>query len=193
MKIKSFVKAISTCLLFISSSAHSVDISIIEPGVTDFATTVGGYNLTEYKDADGGGGEWSTTGTVGGNATQLWLFSIGGTATTTFTQESTAVAFMMQNDFNDGIARFFVDGVNVLDFDTYMPTGSEIPRTFIFSGLESGAHELSFEYLVGGVSPNSQGIALYGGAALSQIPVPAAAWLFGSALLGLCAVKRRRA
>ena len=99
---------------------------------------------------------------------------------------------MMQNDFNDGIARFTVDGANVLEYDTYMPTGFEIARTFIFSNLTYGTHELSIEYIGGGNSPNSQGIALFGGAALSPVPVPAAIWLFGSGLIGLIGLARRK-
>lgn len=189
---KLFNKSIYACLILCVSSANAAVVSIIEPGVTDFASTVGGYNIVEYKDALSGGGEWITTGTIGGNSTQLWLFSIGSTATTQLTVESTSVAFMMQNDFNDGIARFWVDGVNVFEFDTYMPTGSEIARTFIFSDLVYSAHELSIEYIGGGSSPNSQGIALFGGAALAPVPVPAAIWLFGSGLIGLIGIARRK-
>ena len=46
---------------------------------------------------------------------------------------------------------------------------------------------------LGILSSDSQGTVYFNQAQLSEVPLPAAAWLFGSALLGLGAIKRKKA
>lgn len=49
----------------------------------------------------------------------------------------------------------------------------------------------NFAAIVGGIDANGRNTAAFGNAA-APIPVPAAVWLFGSAIIGLTAVARRR-
>jgi hypothetical protein len=67
--------------------------------------------------------------------------------------------------------------------------------TFTWNGVDGGAYTLDYQGIVPQGDPSNFGGVLYGlhlEGTVSVIPVPAAAWLFGSGLIGLAGVARRR-
>ncbi|MCL4777174.1 MAG: VPLPA-CTERM sorting domain-containing protein [Gammaproteobacteria bacterium] len=69
--------------------------------------------------------------------------------------------------------------------------GNEEERLFVWSGVD-GAAAYNFDFSALGSSMSLDQVALYAGPA-QVVPVPAAIWLFGSALASLGAWRRRRA
>jgi len=87
------------------------------------------------------------------------------------------------------IAAQFLDGSTL----TYnMPAGNSAGGTLFFGLTEFGSSITSISYFAG--SPDTDAVGIddlrYGTA--SVIPVPAAVWLFGTALIGFVGYSRRR-
>lgn len=122
-------------------------------------------------NVDGGATPW-------GSGT--WLFS--GYVEVAFTVPADTLFIQFQADTNDGIAEFIVDGISVGTLNTFNIGWFQVA----ISDLSSTAHTLRVNRL-------SADLAFDNFGATSTVPVPAAAWLFGSALLGLSMVKRRKA
>jgi len=136
-----------------------------------------------------------------------------------FSSNNEAVAITI-NNFSDGIDGLLgsVEGLAagfwlikdtgeavVLDRQTIAINPADITDDIIFRlAFDAGLQEITGEYsLNGGTSFDSSfggyastGVGthvLFGSSVLpSEVPIPAAAWLFGSALLGLGMVKRRK-
>ena len=107
---------------------------------------------------------------------------------------------------------FFTDTFTVIDAGTYMATLTdfEFPVPMIATGMSvTTATESLGSLLAPGsfnfeVTPGDYFVSFFGfadvsapelgqyGIEISQIPVPAAVWLFGSGLLGLVGIARRR-
>lgn len=142
-------------------------------GSGDRLKTVDGHTVVEYRNAGAGGIEWTLAGTgqAGGNsASQLWLYTAPKRATVALSAATEAVAFMMAGDYNDGVATFLVDGVEIDTFDMF----HRGERTIIVEGLPRAAHVL--EAVAEGrkqARSMSTHIALYGGAALDAEPIAA--------------------
>lgn len=153
--------------------------------------TIGDFEVIEWKDAQNArypGNEWEVegNGSRGGHTGQLWLFSPTNIASTTFTQESTAVGFMMRGDHNDGMAEYWVDDEYVGTFDLYNSQAKD--SALIVNGLDYDTHTLKIIQL--GMSElanrNYGHVAIFGGAALSEpVPEPTTMFLLGTGLLGL--------
>ncbi len=87
----------------------------------------------------------------------------------------------------------FINILNVSQFSVTDPlntqlfsTGNLVDSHFILSGLSAGTYTLQF-------TGDAEGV--FGGAydvTVSAVPLPAAAWLFGSALLGFVTFSARR-
>ncbi len=202
MKAKFAVLVISTFLTFMSTSAFAYSIQLAS-GSGDWLTSIGGFNILEYMDADatastgnplsspGPALDWniSGTGTYGGSGPQLWLLGGDVAASTTFTVASNAVSFMLLGDENDGLADFFVDGVLVADdYDTY----SVGYNSLIVTGLDYSVHTLEVVHLNAkrNASTNTH-IALFGGAAL-DVPEPSTLALMSLGLTGFGFSRRRK-
>ena len=100
------------------------------------------------------------------------------------------------------------DGTASMDMSTWYVTWNGIPVIDMGSGVTaditctddvncaSGAYTLTYNARVPAGDPSSFGNVAYGlnlVGTISAVPVPAAAWLFGSGLLGLVGVARRKA
>ncbi len=94
---------------------------------------------------------------------------------------------------NSALSACFIDILNVSQFSVVPPlntglfsTGNLVDANFVLSGLSAGTYTLQF-------TGNADGV--FGGAydvTVSAVPLPAAAWLFGSALLGFVTYSARR-
>jgi len=85
-------------------------------------------------------------------------------AWTQFSQPSTAVAFVMDGDDNDGFAEFLFNGQAVGVFDLY----NLGEQALIVSGLPNSIHTLKIK-LIDQKNPSSRGFDahIYGGLALA--------------------------
>jgi hypothetical protein len=170
---------------------------------------VAGWKILDYKDAGPGGLDWSTIGSnypfggvrypdVGPSSSVRWICYSNDGAATTFRVKSTAVAFMLENDTNDGYADIYVDDkliygnykmMNLIKARTDQEGNPYWTGTLVISGLSDDYHTLK---IIGTPGYNGRhDTHVYGGAAVQSVPVPAAAWLLGSGLLGLAGLRRR--
>ena len=106
------------------------------------------------------------TGAQGGDGeAQLWLFDSPNRAIVTFSEKSTAMAFLMSGDHNDGFAEFIVDGKSFGVFDLF-ELGK---KTLVVSSLPFDYHTIQVVHLAK-EHPKADGdhIAIFGGAALTN-------------------------
>lgn len=146
------------------------------PGAQDNPVSVSGYNVIEYMNAgspSGGNNQWhlSNPGSDSGNGLEmLWLMgSAGNFADVDLTKQSTAVAFMMHGNGNDGYADFYVDSTYICTRDMYISGYN----TLIVYDLSLLAHELKVVQN-GSKNPLSSANHLHvlGGGALESQSVP---------------------
>ena len=109
--------------------------------------------------------------------------------TITFSQPIASLLVALSNDnltdsINFGILASDVSGVTMVG--TQVVLNSAAGGLVLFEGINS----LTVQNLNNNGVTDGYDIAFH---AVSQVPIPAAAWLFGSALFGLVAVARRRA
>jgi len=127
---------------------------------------IGNFVTRQFKNAGRGGKDWTIFGrgsNGGEGSNQLWLFDSPSRAIVNFTEKSTAIAFMMRGDHNDGFARFIVDGKSVGIFDLFQ-LGN---KTLVVSGLPFGYHTIQVVHFGKQNDRSSDdNVALYGGAAL---------------------------
>jgi len=137
-------------------------------GAHDDVSKVGDFYVKQYKNAGTGGMDWTIfgTGAQGGDGVgQLWLFDSPNRAIVTFSEKSSAVAFLMSGDHNDGYAEFIVDGKSSGVFDLY-ELGK---KTLVVSGLPFDYHTIQVVHLAK-EHPKADGdhVAILGGAALTN-------------------------
>lgn len=149
---------------------------------------LGGILANSGAPVGGIGGAENTTDSTGG-FNNAWIAEINAAVA----GNEGAVATGDAADFNNSIGRSANPGTNLVGL-------SDTANLFLFGILDTtpegnfpgaagvGIDELSaFHSLLAGVSVDGQ----YVGINSAVIPVPAAAWLFGSALLGLGVVRRK--
>lgn len=170
--------------------------------------SVGGWQVVEYKDAVAGNANnvWTVngfpSGTVDANGSSvLWFYYPGSYASVEFTQPSSSVAFMLQSDANDGLVNFYVDNTEVLHhFDMQTLPGTVMGEigvkagTLIVSGLQNGPHSVKIESAPDFVFADGRNdFHMYGAAAVSPVPAPAAVWLWlaGCCLLALTGMGKK--
>lgn len=195
-------------------------IQIDEVTVTLGSGTVFATNTSDpYLDAsiviehfaiDGINGDFNISGDEGSQATEIYNTSVLGNegysdSLSTDIVDGASTATFNFTDFDPGEAwGIFVDYDNPLDViepgadgDTE-PGGNLLDGTTIEVWFTAGGERemLSFAYEVGGgtgkVSFPTDPVPFNGSSTLTTVPVPPAVWLFGSGLLGMVGVARRR-
>ncbi|MEN8762128.1 MAG: VPLPA-CTERM sorting domain-containing protein [Thiogranum sp.] len=183
-KLLTPVMGIFAMLGVLVTTAEAATVSLI-PGST--LTSVG---ATVTLSIEGSG---FTDNTDGGTFTTTWDPAILQLASFTIANPPWDVSFVTDSDPNDGL----LDSV----FLATSPIGGAGPDfligtlTFDVVGDGSTLVSMTDDPLFGGwVAPGAVPIAVtYQGATVSTVPVPAAVWLFGSGLLGLVGIARRKA
>jgi hypothetical protein len=133
-----------------------------------------------------------------GNSTFESIFSITSDQTESLAIENSSYTMVLKDSFDNVIETIFVSdggagdtaniaGVNITADFTIGPDGTFLPAGFYRDGDGSSSFEL-LEF-----SPRPAPSATPGAANLGTtvVPVPAAAWLFGTALLGLGVIRRK--
>lgn len=164
---------------------------------------IGGWEVLEYKDAvtNNYNGVWTISGVVGGDtrpngASIMWFYYGNSSAQVTFSQKSTAVAFMVESDANDKFVNFYVDGVSVLSNYNMMTLPGQINfpdwqvGTLIVSGLSNDYHTIKIQSV--DTADRRDDFHMYGGAAVAPVPVPSAVWLLGSGLFAIIGIRRKK-
>ncbi len=154
-----------------NASAITVDLgSITPPDNKSFSNTVSGAGFSDT---------WNflltDPATAGTSATNVYL-TIAGADYNRITN--------FAGTLSDGSSTWsLTPTVSAIDLP---PANTGIVQLLAFGGtLNPGAYSLTF-------SGNAQGAASYGGnIVVAPVPLPAAAWLFGSALMGMVAIGRR--
>ncbi|MEM7081710.1 MAG: PEP-CTERM sorting domain-containing protein [Pseudomonadota bacterium] len=119
-----------------------------------------------------------------GDVGSTWEFSFDAQVND-LAAPTTSLAFIKTLDPNAGFALssfLIIDTTNVAAWNSYTIS------ILINSGLQG--HILQFGFASTATNFNASGV-FYDNVNFSQVPVPAAVWLFGSALLGLFATRRR--
>lgn len=211
MKKDHLVSLISMAVLSSTIASAYADVTtewINESRDYSVRESVGRWQVVEYKDAVAGNANsvWTVNGFPSGavdanGSSILWFYYPGSYATVEFTQPSTSVAFMLQSDANDGLVNFYVDDTEVLHhFDMQTLPGTVMGEigvkagTLIVSGLQIGMHSVKIESAPDFVfSDGRNDFHMYGAAAVSPIPAPAAIWLWlaGCGLLGFIGMRKK--
>lgn len=210
MKNNRLVSLMSLAVLSLSIANAHADITtewVNESGDYSVGEWVGNWQVLEYKDAVAynANNVWTTEGVSGGiidpltNSSVLWFYYPASYATVGFSQPSTSVAFMLESDGNDGLVNFYVDNAEVLHhFDMQTLPVERLPGswvgTLVVSGLEYGQHSVKIESAPDfAFSSGRNDFHMYGAAAVSPVPAPAAVWLWlaGCGLLGLTGMRKR--
>jgi hypothetical protein len=165
------------------------------------------FNSSDYFIPEGPGNSWTYTAPVGTITTPLYQGGLAGVPaqipTDTVFEESAADGiygiFLLQGSrtvqagtFDNVLAMISLDN-NYADNSVnseYGVTGSGAVTEIAWYALGVGLIEWQDIRSEDGLYEDQFELVSY---SVSQVPVPAAAWLFGSALLGLGAIKRKKA
>jgi len=158
--------------------------------VTDLFTTT--YSIPSTLSMDGStqntiaGGTMTFTAEIAtGGILNSGSFSIGGTVASLGFNSGTLLT-------GDLIDFGFLNSSQTLEF-LFNPTGGDLASSYTF-GSGQGGIILAISGYNGDDFNSSFSTSAYNGIAdVAPVPVPAAAWLFGSGLLGLVGIARRKA
>ncbi|WP_201097415.1 VPLPA-CTERM sorting domain-containing protein [Thiocystis minor] len=205
--VSKLLSAAALLCLFNVSAANAMTLNFI--GVNDMTfTPPGQFNIGDFKVGDTG-----ITGAIGGTyaigtATPVNfpfqtapLSLISGTGTNLFTLKDGDNTFSATVSFTDMSMFSNIGGVkgvqgtaNLTNFNLLGNTSTTLNNfhaagagNTIFSFSFSIPTAVNIDYL-----KTNGGSTAWSGQASTAVPIPAAAWLFGSALMGLVGVARRR-
>lgn len=192
MKLMQLFWASVMTVLF-AGVAHAGDISFNGGSVGNYNGPAGwtfsdgaGINVTATTTTSGKEVSWMTTGLGVGTNCCNQDFNGGESLTFTFNQSVTlaGIEFANWEGCCDDVAVVSIDGALVsLTYsgsdDTWMFDGGPISVANNFKLDNTGNKFLSI-YRVQGLID------------VTQVPIPAAAWLFGSGLIGLAGISRKR-
>jgi len=178
--MKSVIKVLLLCLSFVTASAYAVTLNG-SLAVGGAYTATGGSGLA---DATG-----ITLNDVFGNPSNGDFSAVNG-----LTPPGTGGSFNF-DPFAEADNIFTIDGwtldVTTLDAGfAQTATNLLLTGTGVLSGHGFDATVAEWSFSVGTTGPYSMTATASG---IAVVPVPAAVWLFGSGLIGLVAVSRRKA
>lgn len=140
--------------------------------------TSGSHSSLEV-DAENITGQMSFNSTGGGLTTDTWSYTLDEDAVI----ENVAIEFF---DNQMDVGSVFLDGHALTE--TVQGNGSFATKLWVWTGLlTSGVHTLTLSDINVLQSNGQYQIKV------SAVPIPAAIWLFGSALLGVVGISRRKA
>jgi hypothetical protein len=165
-----------------------------------------GYRLDLINGAGDGASVYSSIDLSGINMNPMSYFVICGDS---FTVANCNLGLspatnLIQNGIPDGLALF--NGTVLLDSLTYGGTIATYTEGVATTVVDSTSVAMSLaripdgvdinnnfaDFTTGCLTPGSPNIGGTGNCSVNTVPIPAAVWLFGSGLLGLAAVARRR-
>ena len=176
--MKSVIKVISVCLLSILSigvHAQTIDGSfgifgglstITTPGGTDLASVTDISLSTVWGDGLGDGNTIDVTDNSMGAGGSVESLTAALTGNTFFTIEGWSFELTSLNIVTQESNLLKLDGTGVLSGGSFDPTNA----VWKFSAISMNSYNMS----------------------VATVPVPAAVWLFGSGLLGLAGIARRK-
>ena len=193
---KAVIRAATASVLLMASFAASAATIELTPGVVN--ETVGNSFMLDLvgRDFVQGTNGSTSAGTSGGGVTITWDSSIidlqGGLAGLNITfigdQNFGTGPTLGAGTLSFGVASLFGDpnanfDIATLTFDAVMPggpitAGVDVSLTDVWSDYDSNTN----------MTPTGVGSEI----TINAVPVPAAVWLFGSGLLGLVGMARRR-
>ena len=180
------VAVLSLCNFTANAATVSLDYTLPTPdaaGVLAPTSTTGTVGLNVIGNDYGGSPQskspWDTTiyeatgkyNSVYGGATATYLFSVD--------QTEFSLMWGSPDDYNT--LEFFNDGGSVFSI-----VGTAVGPPISFGFVNVSVTDLVFDKVVFSTQDDS-----FEYAKLAPVPIPAAAWLFGSGLLGLIGIARR--
>lgn len=161
-----------------AGEAFTFSFDVIINGIADASTVY----FAHFKD-DGTGFNSRIFVTAPNTASQNFTFGIGETSSSTIASTFASDFVFGQlytlsgsYDFDTGISLLTVDGFGTIDSTSQADPGEDL-SAFAFRQSGGNTSMIIDNLSVGLVTP---------------VPVPAAAWLLGSALLGLAGLRKRR-
>ena len=179
--VKKGKKGAKGTLLKVTGKKGNGDFFNLEP-TDNFTIRGNSYKLTARFDADGN--------LINGKKSKV---TINGTIETEDDKVSGKLLTAKLGDLLDGAGYAFTD--NLIGFNTYNVKCHAAIESITPGGCEDGESAyISLDKSLEDVTRKykSAGLAVTGSAEISAVPVPAAVWLFGSGLLGLMGMARRR-
>jgi hypothetical protein len=192
MKKTQLLGALCTCIatLGISSANASIVVNIIESGVNveasysgslDLGVTTGSWNPNSAAGPSGYatafGSVWFPNANHHSYSTTISSWTPFGTGPNGAWDTSNGDAFVMYSNFKIGVPSGYISGDNISG------NATKLGSSFASLGFTPGSYVST---LTNGSFTDSITINV------SAVPIPAAAWLFGSGLLGLIGVARRK-
>jgi len=164
-----------TVVLVGPDDVHGTDIFIGALNVAGAPQGNGGYTVNALLNFDTDQNTISIVGTVG---------ALGITDPTVLLSGSFEEFSYVPTGFG-GIASFTAGGVDTKSEDLLFALGAPLDTEFEYFGF-------SLTVMDNAISTDILNTAVAGGRDIPQVPVPAAAWLFGSGLIGMVGVARRK-
>jgi hypothetical protein len=198
MKSKS-LPSLAAALACVTLTFGAVDVqaSSITVDPQDSSVLLGATFDVKVIGLDFTGG---ATGTLGGGFIVDWDPSV--LALDSYSLTFPGDQFFAQVPVQDDVTGYlnadvssFLTGVTTADFEIAVLTFSAVGPGVSALDLSVGTYPLGSDIVWAdgdGYEPPSQPVFVDGSVTVSAVPVPAAVWLFGSGLLGLVGVARRR-
>jgi len=143
--------------------------------ITEYQSFMGASNpgQTILNDTDS-----TIVQTHSGYFADLWTLSVG----------QNDIASIVFNNLNLSTSLLTPAGLNTVDFLKISPFNVTPGENFGLTDLGYG----TYHFLISGTTSGLNGGLYAVGTAVAAVPLPAAVWLFGSALLGFLSISKRR-
>ena len=194
MVIKSLINSLSVILALISFNStaaviyeytgNNYDTTWTSPSMFDTSMSITGSFTVDSKLID-------FNGDITAQVTS-YSFSDGVTTYTDADPEGSS-QFIVNTDNNGDITSWIIDISDVDALSPNLEPGDIVNRITSGSSGEDFAQVYQCDFIVSGcVFSQIDGAFAYNPGSWSVVPIPAAVWLFGSGLIGLAGLKKKR-